>query len=232
VRNSKLEVGDRVLVRISAKTGKAKLSDKWERDPYIVIDIPNPEIPVYRVQKESGKGKVKTLHRNLLLPFMYISDSLTDERPENKPDQRKSTRSSGRKVESSDTSSSSDDDDLAFYQPQRSGTRNKPVPNTSRINRANDFVESSGSQGTTWFDSRGSLPNMTQFEPVSTVVSDPESPFPTESINNTDSSAVPDENGDVSVPCLDFVPRRSTRRRNNPDRYGDWVMNSQQVYYV
>jgi hypothetical protein len=30
VRNSKLEVGDRVLVRISAKTGKAKLSDKWE----------------------------------------------------------------------------------------------------------------------------------------------------------------------------------------------------------
>jgi hypothetical protein len=167
-----------------------------------------------------------------LLPFMYISDSLTDERPENKPDQRKSTRSSGRKVESSDTSSSSDDDDLAFYQPQRSGTRNKPIPNTSRINRANDFVESSGSQGTNWFDSRGSLPNTTQFEPLSTVVSDLESLFQTESINNTDSSAVQDENGDVSVPCLDFVPRRSTRRRNIPDRYGDWVMNSQQVYYV
>jgi hypothetical protein len=151
-------------VRISAKTGKAKLSDKWEWDPYIVKDISNPEIPVYRVQKESGKGKVKTLHRNLLLPFMYISDSLTDERPESKPDQRKSARSSGRKVESSDTSSSNDDDDLAFYQPERSGTRNKPVPNTSRINRANAFVESSGSQGTTWFDSRGSLLNTTQFE--------------------------------------------------------------------
>ena len=163
---------------------------------------------------------------------MYISDSLTDERAENKPDQRKSTRSSGRKVESSDTSSSSDDDDLAYYQPQRSGTRNKPVPNTSRINRVNDFVESSGSQGTTWFDSRGSLLNTTQFESVSTFVSNPESPFPTESINNTDSSAVPDENGDVSVPCSDFVPRRSTRCKNIPDRYGDWVMNSQQVYYV
>jgi hypothetical protein len=148
VRNSKLEVADRVLVRISVKTGKAKLSDKWERDPYIVVDIPNPGILVHRVQKESGKGKVKTLHRNLLLPFIYTSDSLIDKRPENKPDQRKSTRSSGRKVESSDTLSSSDDDDFAFYQPQRSSTRNKPVPNTSRINRANYFVESSGLQGT------------------------------------------------------------------------------------
>lgn len=36
VRFSKLEIGDRVLVRLLAKTGKCKLSDKWEKDPYVV----------------------------------------------------------------------------------------------------------------------------------------------------------------------------------------------------
>jgi hypothetical protein len=89
VRNSKLEV---VLVNISVKTGKTKLSDKWERDIYIIVDIPIPEIPVNRIQKESGKGKVNTLQGNLLLQSMYISDSLRDQRPENKADQRERSR--------------------------------------------------------------------------------------------------------------------------------------------
>ena len=50
VRFSKLVIGDRVLVRLLAKTGKCKLSDKWEKDPYVDLDIPNEDIPVYKVQ--------------------------------------------------------------------------------------------------------------------------------------------------------------------------------------
>ncbi|KAH3790533.1 hypothetical protein DPMN_168735 [Dreissena polymorpha] len=44
------------------------------------MDIPDQKIPVYRVKKESGKGPVKTLHRNLLLPLHSISyeDTIPD----------------------------------------------------------------------------------------------------------------------------------------------------------
>ncbi len=32
----------------------------------------SPESPVYDVKTESGRGKVRTLHRNLLLPCDYL----------------------------------------------------------------------------------------------------------------------------------------------------------------
>lgn len=68
-------IGDRVLVRLLAKTGKCKLYDNWEKDPYVDLDIPNEDIPVYKVQIASGKGPSRFLHRNLLLPFMFISET-------------------------------------------------------------------------------------------------------------------------------------------------------------
>ena len=74
VRFSKLEVGDRVLVRNVSLRGKHKLGDKWERTPYKVIEIPDSNLPVFKVQKENNQGPVKTLHRNLLLPFMCIDE--------------------------------------------------------------------------------------------------------------------------------------------------------------
>ena len=49
--------------------GKHKLADRWDRDSYVVIDMQDKNTPVYKVQKEFGKGSVKTLHRNMLLPF-------------------------------------------------------------------------------------------------------------------------------------------------------------------
>ena len=38
--------------------------------------MPNEGVPVYRVQHESGDSTVKTLHRNMLLPFSAIPSSL------------------------------------------------------------------------------------------------------------------------------------------------------------
>lgn len=64
-----------MLVRLFAKTGKCSLSDKWEKDPYVVKDIPNEDIPVYKVHTASGKGPTRLPHRNLLLPFMFISET-------------------------------------------------------------------------------------------------------------------------------------------------------------
>ncbi len=68
-RSAHLEPGDRVLVRKTALKGKSKLAPKYENRPYQVLDQPNADIPVYTVQDVKSVGKVKTLHRNLLLPI-------------------------------------------------------------------------------------------------------------------------------------------------------------------
>jgi transposase InsO family protein len=68
-RAATLAEGDRILVKILAFTGRHKISDKWEAKPYIVLRKPNPDIPVFDVQREDGIGRVRTIHRNHLLPI-------------------------------------------------------------------------------------------------------------------------------------------------------------------
>ena len=63
-----LEVGDRVLVRNVNIRGKHKLADRWEEGVY-TVKKKVPDIPVYVVSLCDGKGRDRTLHRNLLLPF-------------------------------------------------------------------------------------------------------------------------------------------------------------------
>ncbi|VDI12622.1 Hypothetical predicted protein [Mytilus galloprovincialis] len=76
VRGATIQKGDRVLVKIVAfGEGKHKLADKWEHDPYTVLAQPNADIPVFTVQKENGDGRKRNLHRNLLLPIGYLTDT-------------------------------------------------------------------------------------------------------------------------------------------------------------
>lgn len=76
VRGGTVKVGDRVLVKIVAhEPGKHKLADRWEEVPYTVLSQPNSDIPVFKVKREDGEGRVRTLHRNLLLPVGYLSDT-------------------------------------------------------------------------------------------------------------------------------------------------------------
>ena len=63
---SNLKEGDKVLVKILAFKGKHKLADKFEEEVYTVERQPNEEIPVFVVKDPNGK--LKTLHRNHLLP--------------------------------------------------------------------------------------------------------------------------------------------------------------------
>ena len=77
-RSSALAPGDRVLVRNISLRGKQKLTDKW--DPYIVVRQPNMDTPVYEVKREGTRfKKTRTLHRNLLLPFMTTTDVIPDD---------------------------------------------------------------------------------------------------------------------------------------------------------
>ncbi len=73
VRYAALQPGDRVLVRNVGLKGKHKLADIWEAEPYIVKRQPMPNIPVYDVAREHERNpKLRTLHRNMLLPFMAL----------------------------------------------------------------------------------------------------------------------------------------------------------------
>ena len=63
-----LDIGDLVLVKITAWKCKHKIQDRWESDEYQVIEQPTPGIPVYKVKCIAG-GRTRVLHHNLLLPL-------------------------------------------------------------------------------------------------------------------------------------------------------------------
>ena len=73
MRGAEIQTGDRVLVKIVTFEGKHKISDEWEDEPYIVLDQPGLNIPVFRYHKETTKGKTRTLHRNLPLPISQLN---------------------------------------------------------------------------------------------------------------------------------------------------------------
>ena len=80
VKGPQLQVNYLVLVKIVAHKARHKIQDKWESEEYIVIEQPIPGTPVYRVRPVTGT-KVRTLHRNLLLPLgvKYQPDIDSDE---------------------------------------------------------------------------------------------------------------------------------------------------------
>ena len=65
-------VGDRVLVRnLRERDGSGNLRSYLEEKVHEVVAI-NEDSPVYSVTAEDGTGKVRVLHRNLLLPCDYL----------------------------------------------------------------------------------------------------------------------------------------------------------------
>lgn len=77
-RDMKLQEGDQVLVKIVSYDGRHKLEDRREDEPYVIIGQKDPNIPVYDVKRQSGKGKTRTLHKNLLLPIGHLSSFAKD----------------------------------------------------------------------------------------------------------------------------------------------------------
>ena len=80
VKGPQLQVNDLVLVKVVAHKARHNIQDKWESEEYIVLEQPIPGTPVYRVRPATGT-KVRTLHRNLLLPLgvKYQPDIDSDE---------------------------------------------------------------------------------------------------------------------------------------------------------
>ena len=89
-----------------AYDGKHKLADRWEEEPHVLLRQPNKDIPVYEVQKESGEGRKRTLHRNLLLPIGHLTKiDENKNKPIPKPRQKNRTIENPKPVPRKKTSS-------------------------------------------------------------------------------------------------------------------------------
>lgn len=82
IRESTLDVRDRVLVRNLRFRTKHKLADRWESIVYVVVKKMG-DLTVYMVKPETTDGPLRTLHRDHLLPCGFISP--TEEEPESRP---------------------------------------------------------------------------------------------------------------------------------------------------
>ena len=80
----------------------------------MIVGQVDPSIPVYQIQRESGSGDVKTVHRNLLLPlYLPLDPQITPVLPINK-DRARNEEPPTLSLQSDD-----DDDDLVQITTQR-----------------------------------------------------------------------------------------------------------------
>lgn len=66
-----IQPGDVVLLKNVGLKGKHKIADKWQHEPFTVVEKPNPDIPVFKIKRGS---EVKVVHRNLILPVTLPFD--------------------------------------------------------------------------------------------------------------------------------------------------------------
>lgn len=90
VRESTLQVGDRVLVKNVGIRGKHKIADKWSQTVYKVVKHIG-DSPVYVVARLTSEGPERTLHRDLLLPCGFLAPSESAEVKEVSQKNRKET---------------------------------------------------------------------------------------------------------------------------------------------
>lgn len=88
-----LRPGDRVLVRnLTPRDGPGKLRAYWEEKVHVIVNR-RGEGPVYDVRPEGAQGRIRTLHRNILLPCDFIAPAV-DAQVQNR--QRRRQRRVGR----------------------------------------------------------------------------------------------------------------------------------------
>ena len=145
VRSSTLLPGDRVLVKnLAERGGPGKLRSYWEDKVYHVIQHKNPDSPVYQIQPESGDGKIRTIHRNLLFPCGdFLPDTAEVKPKQQRPKRIESPRQKKKPLprlqsnpeESSD--SSEEELELVFLNdselPQQSSETISPSPSQQQV---------------------------------------------------------------------------------------------------
>ena len=211
-RGATIEVGDRVLVRNVKIRGKHKIADKWEEGVYEVVNQPNPDIPVYDVRSEEGRGPIRTLHRNLLLPISSIPprEDDGDTQDVHKRKHVKRTKAEMRPPSEASEETSSEDD-LSPDEEQPIPEQPRPQAHPEPAQPAQDEDVEAEAVAVADHD-RGDDPP---------EVVDPE-PAPEELPEASDHEE--SESEDEPSP----QPRRSRRQRRRPARYDPEVYQFQQ----
>lgn len=220
VKDVKLEVGDRVLVRNVGLKGKNKLADKWDEEVYVILEQ-RPGLPVYKVKGEVG-GRIRTLHRNMLLSYSGFSEGKDmDAPPAKKKKAERKLRSTGaipdESFQSSSPSSDSEGDELAIWR--------KIQPKVSKIDFLNNDNVTDNSECL-------SLQDDDQVPMDESLVMDDGRSLGEDPLSGIDDCAEPKEATEdmsenqtepmqIEQPQPEY--RRSTRCRKPPDRYGEWV---------
>ena len=81
MRCQKIKPGDLVLVKQKGSSGNYKIDDKWELNPFQVLEQMNDDqgktTPVFKLKEvvQTGVPHLKTLHRNMLYPYRSVMDN-------------------------------------------------------------------------------------------------------------------------------------------------------------
>lgn len=212
VRFSMLEIGDRVLVRNVGLKGKNKLADKWDSDVYVVKDIPNSDIPVFKEQSTTSR-KTRTLHRNMLLPFNHVlpCDSDLPVASRTPVSRRKIMEKQKSDLQESDHDSSD---------PEIIQIKTKTIRTSQNL--SDDSYSSSDTNEHDFALFQNELQSNENISENTEDQNELQSSENTEEAEGNSDS----ENTILSRPNQSFslvMPRRSTRSRKPPDRFGEWV---------
>ena len=239
-RSAILQPGDRVLVKITSFDGKHKLADKWESQPYIVVEQPNVTIPVYTV-KEEDSDRTKTIHRNLLLPIGHLDfNPSLPTKPVPKPRKQRPRAAKRKNRPENDnkekfSSKDSDDDIYTFISPKSS--QRIPVevegytnPSDTQDVQADDgqhpagCTTSEGERSDTGEDALPLADDKCQPDPL--PINEPEDHSDGIENNSTDTEETTVKS--LEIP-KDHFPSRPTRKKIKPKwmNSGEYVMSIQ-----
>jgi transposase InsO family protein/dUTPase len=245
VRGATPEVGDDVLVKRLAFTGKHKLEDKWEPDVYNIIGKRDPDIPVYELIKKDGSGKKRMLHRNHIMPLLQtlrdtpLTDAYSPKRQPSRtlPSAPSSSDTTVQRMDELDELDESSDEILSHVV-----DIDKQDPKADNLECIeHNQVESNSDAGSSDTDENenGTLQNTEDDSDSESThegddnTDDDDNNEVNEEVESERGHSETDDNTDSDQESSEETShplRRSTRARRPPDRYGVALTHQHRVY--